>query len=79
MRSNMNAKNAMFILLKIEKNSFTAEAMITCRGSEQCELSFILNNDLIITSISSKNMGKSLGQTPRSYLHYSDLYCRELK
>lgn len=51
----MDNENQMTIFLKIGRESFTAETIITCPLDKQYDLSFILNNDLVITSIHSKN------------------------
>lgn len=58
----MNANGAMTITLELFDNSFEAEAHIEFDDNKK-ELSFILNNDLYISSITSPNCDISFSKT----------------
>lgn len=49
-------QNTMTITVKFHGNEFFASANINCPNNTENELSFILNNDLTITSISGENI-----------------------
>ena len=49
-------QNTMIITVKFENNEFFASANINCPNNTESELSFILNNDLTITSIFGENI-----------------------
>lgn len=50
------SQNAMTITVKFQNNEFFASASINCPNNTERELSFVLNNDLTITSIFGENI-----------------------
>ena len=50
------SQNAMTVTVKFENNEFFASANINCPNNTEKEFSFILNNDLVITSIFGENI-----------------------
>lgn len=50
------SQNAMTITVKFQNNEFFASANINCPNNTEKELSFILNNDLVITSVFGENI-----------------------
>ena len=50
------SQNAMTIAVKFQNKEFFASANINCPNNTEKELSFILNNDLVITSIFGENI-----------------------
>ena len=50
------SQNAMKVTVKFQNNEFFASANINCPNNTEKELSFILNNDLVITSIFGENI-----------------------